>query len=173
MTTTTDVVVAGGGHNSLVTAAYLAKAGYECIVLEARSVPGGGAVTEELLIPGYRFDTCSTGHTLLQANPLIRDDELGLVSKYGLSYVDPDPVAHVAFPDGESLTMWLDLDRTCAEIARFSEADAASYRRLLTEYDEIKSIVGATRFRPVGYGPSAEEALAGHPGAGFGCGEWS
>jgi len=166
MTTTTDVVVAGGGHNSLVTAAYLAKAGYECIVLEARSVPGGGAVTEELLIPGYRFDTCSTGHTLLQANPLIRDDELGLVSKYGLSYVDPDPVAHVAFPDGESLTMWLDLDRTCAEIARFSEADAASYRRLLTEYDEIKSIVGATRFRPVGYGPSAEEALAGHPRRG-------
>lgn len=74
MTTTTDVVVAGGGHNSLVTAAYLAKAGYECIVLEARSVPGGGAVTEELLLPGYRFDTCSTGHTLLQANPLIRDE---------------------------------------------------------------------------------------------------
>lgn len=166
MTTTTDVVVAGGGHNSLVTAAYLAKAGYECIVLEARSAPGGGAVSEELLLPGYRFDTCSTGHTLLQANPLIRDDELGLVSRYGLSYIDPDPVNHLAFPDGESLTMWLDLDKTCAEIARFSEKDADSYRRLVVEYDEVKSLIGAARFRPIGRGPTAEEALADHPRRG-------
>jgi phytoene dehydrogenase-like protein len=166
MATTTDVVIAGGGHNSLITAAYLAKAGYECVILEARSAPGGGAVTEELLLPGYRFDTCSTGHTLLQANPLIRDDELGLVSKYGLTYVDPDPVNHLAFPDGESLTMWLDLDRTCGEIARFSEKDADSYRRLVTEYDDVKSILGAARFRPIGRGPSAEEALAEHPRRG-------
>jgi phytoene dehydrogenase-like protein len=166
MTTTTDVVVAGGGHNSLITAAYLARAGYECVVLEARSAPGGGAVTEELLLPGYRFDTCSTGHTLLQANPLIRDDELGLVADYGLSYVDPDPVTLVAFPDGETLTMWLDLDRTCAEIARFSERDADAYRRLVVEYDEVKSLIGAGRFRPVGRGPSVEKTLADHPRGG-------
>lgn len=86
--------------------------------------------------------------------------------KYGLSYVDPDPVAHVVFPDGEYLTMWLELDRTCAEIARVSETDAMSYRRLLAEYDEIKAIVGPTRFRSVGYGPSAQEALADHPRRG-------
>lgn len=66
MTTTADVVVAGGGHNSLITAAYLAKAGLECVVLDAGPVLGGGAVTEELLLPGHKIDTCSTGHTLIR-----------------------------------------------------------------------------------------------------------
>ena len=117
MSETFDVVVAGGGHNSLVTAAYLAKAGYEVCVLEARELAGGGAVTEELTLPGYLFDSCSTGHTLLQPNPLMRDDELGLKSEYGLEYISPDPIAHVVFPDGESFTHWLDLDRTCATLS--------------------------------------------------------
>ena len=65
MPDTYDVVVAGAGHNSLVTAVYLAKAGYEVCVLEARELAGGGAVSEELVLPGYLFDSCSTGHTLL------------------------------------------------------------------------------------------------------------
>ena len=56
-------------------------------------------------------------------------DELGLLGKYGLKYVSPDPVAHVAFPDGRHLTTWLDVERTCDEIARYSKADAASLSR--------------------------------------------
>ena len=52
MSETADIVVAGGGHNSLITAAYLAKAGHECLAPDARPIPGGGAATEELLIPG-------------------------------------------------------------------------------------------------------------------------
>jgi phytoene dehydrogenase-like protein len=154
-----DIVVAGAGHNSLITAAYLAKAGYECVVLDARAIPGGGAATEELLMPGYRIDSCSTGHTLIQVNPLLAADELGLKADYGLEYVDPDPVGHVAFPDGEQLTMWLDLERTCAEIARFSERDAGAYRRLIDEYDEVKGAFGRARFTPLGFGPSLEEML--------------
>src|SRR5438876_1359372 len=138
MSETADVVVAGGGHNSLVTAAYLAKAGLEVLVLDARREAGGGAASEELLLPGYLIDSCSTGHTLIQPNPLLRDDELGLKADYGLHYVSPDPVAHVVFPDGESLTHWLDLDRTCDELARFSRHHAGSSRRLLREYDETK-----------------------------------
>ena len=121
MTRTADVVVAGGGHNSLITAAYLARAGYECLVLDARPIPGGGAATEELLGEGYRIDSCSTGHTIIRLNPLLTQDELGLHADYGLEYFEPDPVGHVAFPDGEQLTMWLDLERTCAEIERFSQ----------------------------------------------------
>ena len=58
--TTADIVVAGAGHNSLIAAAYLAKAGYECAILDARPEPGGGAETEELVLPGFRFDSCST-----------------------------------------------------------------------------------------------------------------
>jgi phytoene dehydrogenase-like protein len=158
-----DIVVAGGGHNSLITAAYLAKAGYDVLVLEANEVLGGGAATEELTIPGFRFDSCSTGHTLLQPNPLLRDDELGLKSVYGLEYVNPDPIAHVVFPDGESFTHWLDLDRTCDEIARFSHRDAASYRRNLAEFVEVRDAVGRYRFNPIGYVPSLDEQLADRP----------
>lgn len=102
MTTTTDFVVAGGGHNSLITAAYLAKAGYEVVVLDARAEPGGGAATEEILLPGFWFDTCSTGHTMIQVNPLLARDELGLISEHGLQYVSPDPVAHVVFQIGRA-----------------------------------------------------------------------
>src|SRR5918994_1734801 len=134
MSVTADVVVAGAGHNSLITAAYLARAGYECLVLDARPIPGGGAATEQLLGPEYRIDSCSTGHTIIRVNPLLTGDELGLHADYGLEYFEPDPVGHVAFPDGEQLTMWLDLDRTCDEIARFSKRDAEAYRRMIAEY---------------------------------------
>jgi len=158
-----DIVVAGGGHNSLITAAYLAKAGYEVVVLEAREAVGGGAVTEELTIPGFRFDSCSTGHTLIQPNPLLRNDELGLKREYGLEYVSPDPVAHVVFPDGESFTHWLDLDRACEEIARFSRRDSAAYRRNLAEFAEVREAVGRYRFNPIGYVPSLEEQLRDRP----------
>src|ERR671922_258046 len=88
-----DIVVAGAGHNSLVTAAYLAASGRTVVVLESRAVPGGGAATEELLGPGYLIDTCSTGHTLIQTNPLLLHDELGLKERYGLEYIVPDPLA--------------------------------------------------------------------------------
>lgn len=163
MTTTADVIIAGAGHNSLITAAYLAKAGYECLILEANAIPGGGAVTEELLGPGAWVDTCSTGHTLILLNPLIKDDELGLVADYGLNYAEPDPVEQVALPDDESLTMWLDINKTHAEIARFSQRDADTYVRMIDEYNDVKQIIGAARFRPVGYGPNVEEQLAQLP----------
>jgi phytoene dehydrogenase-like protein len=163
MDTSADIVVAGAGHNSLVAACYLAKAGYRCLVLDARHIPGGGAATEELLLPGFGIDTCATGHTLIRVNPLLTRDELGLIADYGLRYIDPDPVAHVAFPDGQHFTMWLDRDRTAAEISRFSAADAAAYLRMLDEYDEVKSIFSASQFTPVGFGPSVDARLAEHP----------
>src|SRR3981081_2085533 len=99
MTQKADIVGAGAGHNSLITAAYLARAGFSCIVLDARPIPGGGAATEEPLLPGYLVDTCSPAHALIRANPLLTRDELGLHGRYGLTYVEPDPVAHLAFPD--------------------------------------------------------------------------
>jgi phytoene dehydrogenase-like protein len=163
MADTVDFVVAGGGHNSLITAAYLAKAGYSVTVIDARSEAGGGAATEEVLLPGFHFDTCSTGHTLIQTNPVLANDELGIYSEYGLTYIDPDPVAHVVFPDGEHFTLFLDLDQTIDEISRFSPKDAATYLRMLDEFESIKSVYGNWRFTPVGYGPSLDEALATAP----------
>jgi phytoene dehydrogenase-like protein len=73
-------------------------------------------------------------------------------------------VAHVVFPDGESLTMWLDVERTCEEIAYFSPDDAGAYRRLLAEYDAVKDAFTRYRFTPVGFGPSLEEMLGERPG---------
>ena len=80
-----DFVIAGAGHNSLVTACYLAAAGQSCVVIDARDIPGGGAATEETLGPGFAIDTCSTGHTLILQNLIIRLDELGLVARHGLT----------------------------------------------------------------------------------------
>jgi phytoene dehydrogenase-like protein len=160
-----DVVVAGAGHNSLIAAAYLTRARHRCLVLDARPVAGGGVASEELLLPGFKLDSCSTGHTLIQTNPVLAADELGLIAEHGLEYIEPDPVAHVVFPDGESVTMWRDLERTCEEIARFSRADADSYRSLLAEYDAVKDVFSRQRFTPVGFGPNFDEMLANRRGA--------
>jgi phytoene dehydrogenase-like protein len=164
---TADIVVAGAGHNSLITAAYLAKAGYQCLVLDARDIPGGGTSTEQPLGPDYRIDSCATGHTLIRVNPVVSMDELGLIADYGLTYLEPDPVAHVVFPDGEQFTQWLDLDRTLAEIARFSPHDADAYARALADYHEVAQLIGRARLRPHGMGASAEQELSTHPRGGI------
>ena len=159
-----DIVVAGAGHNSLITAAYLAKAGYRCLVLEGRPEVGGGVKTAQLTLRGFHDDVCSTAHSGIQANPLLRNDELRL-RDYGLEYITPDPIFHVVFGDGASLTQWRDLDRTAAEFAKFSQKDAAAYRRMLAEFDQVKTAFGAASFNPIGFGPSLIERLAKVPRA--------
>lgn len=129
-----DVVVAGAGHNSLIAAAYLARAGFEVIVLEARDIIGGNTVTEELTLPGFKHDSCSSAHVLIQSNPLLRNDELEL-GRYGLRYIYTDPAVVMPFEDGSSLTMWRDPQRTAAEIARYSKPDALAYLKLLAQWD--------------------------------------
>lgn len=157
-----DIVVAGAGHNSLITAAYLAKAGYRCLVLEGRPTVGGGVKTAELTLRGFNDDACSTAHYLIQANPLLRDDELKL-GEYGLQYIDPDPILHMPFPDGSSITQWRDLDRSAAEFAKFSKKDAAAYRRFVAEFESVKPIFDTVTFAPVGFGKPLNERLAEHP----------
>jgi len=132
----TDVVVIGAGHNALVAAAYLAKAGLAVTVLEAREVIGGGTVTEELTAPGFRHDTFSSGHPWLVTNPLFAADELGLF-RNGLSYVGNDPVLVVPFRDGESVTIWRDRRRTAAGIERFSRRDAAAWLELYEDWGTL------------------------------------
>src|SRR5579872_7273767 len=131
-----DVVVAGAGHNSLITAAYLAKAGFRVVVLEGRPTVGGGVKSAQLTLRGFIHDTCSSAHNGMQENPLIRDNELNL-GEYGLEYIFPDPVFHMPFLDGAYITQWRDLDRTCDEFAKYSKKDADTYRRMFKESEKI------------------------------------
>ena len=129
-----DFVFAGAGHNSLICAAYLAKGGYRVLVLEGRPTIGGGTKTAEVCMPGFREDLCSSVHSGISNNPLIRNNELNL-RDYGYGeYIDPDPVMHMPFADGASITVWRDLDRTCETISRFSKKDAETFRRMVAEY---------------------------------------
>jgi len=109
---TYDILAMGAGHNGLVAAAYLAKAGKKVLVLERKPWPGGGVVTREMNSPGYRHDEHSSVHIMIQGNPMIRDDELGLIAKFGLKYQYNTPYAMI-FADGRTLIAHKDLDRTC------------------------------------------------------------
>lgn len=126
-----DVVCMGAGHNGLVTAAYLAKAGKRVLVLEAKEFVGGGVVTRELTLPGFRHDQHSTAHIMLTGNPMIQADELGLFAKFGLRYHYADVPYATIFSDQTSLITHRDVDKTCESIARISPHDAESYRRFV------------------------------------------
>jgi phytoene dehydrogenase-like protein len=130
-----DVVVIGAGHNGLICAAYLAQAGLQVCVVEAQNVVGGNTVTEELTLPGYLHDSCSSAHVLIQSNPVIRDDELGLLSTYGLRYLHTDPAVVLPLPSGDAVTVHRDLDATVQEVARFSRSDAEELRAMMREWD--------------------------------------
>jgi phytoene dehydrogenase-like protein len=130
-----DVVVLGAGHNGLVCAGYLAEAGLQVLVLEARPLIGGNTVTEELTLPGFAHDSCSSAHVLIQSNPLLADDELGLLSHWGLEYVHTDPAVVLPQPNGDTLVMHRDLEATVDEIGRWSPPDAAAFRKLIEEWN--------------------------------------
>ena len=120
-----DAVFVGGGHNALTCAAYLAKAGKRVLVLEARSVAGGGCATEEVAAPGFRHNFHSNFHGVIHMGPVYRELEL---ERYGARYVWPEnQFAHV-FPDGRAIVLSRSVEQTAERIARFSRADADTFR---------------------------------------------
>ena len=117
-----DAIIIGAGHNGLVTAGYLARAGLKVLVLENRDLVGGACVTEEIW-PGFRVSTAAYLCSLLQQRVI---DDLEL-TKFGY-YVEPkDPAFFSPFPDGRYFFMWQDRRRTVEEIAKFSKKDAERY----------------------------------------------
>jgi len=119
-----DCLIIGGGHNGLVCAAYLAKAGRKVCVLERRHVLGGCAATEELW-PGYKVSTAAYVISLFQTQ-IIRDLQL---KKHGLKILPRSPSSFTPLPDGRSLTMGPEPGLNQREISKFSMRDATAYPR--------------------------------------------
>ncbi|MEQ8693554.1 MAG: NAD(P)-binding protein, partial [Pseudomonadales bacterium] len=122
-----DVVVVGGGSNSLVAAAYMAKAGNSVLILEKNNQCGGGVVSIEIA-PGFINDPHASGYYVCLANPAISHDELGLLSQHGLEFKYWKAGFATIFDDNSNITAYGDLDKTCEDIAKFSQKDAETYR---------------------------------------------
>ncbi len=131
-----DVIIIGAGHNSLVAAGYLAKAGRRVVVLEKRSVIGGVATTEESF-PGFKISPCAD--TAGYLSDVVKAD-LKLDSQ--VEIISLDPIASSPEPDGTHLTIWRDTARTVKEIERFSPADAAKYPAFVKRMSKIAGVVG-------------------------------
>src|SRR6266852_2828235 len=131
-----DAIIIGAGHNGLVTAAYLAGAGRTVLVLEARELVGGCAVTEEVW-PGYRVSTGAYLTSLLQER-IIRELEL---PRFGYRVDAKDPAFFSAFPDDRYLFMWQDREKTLGEIAKFSQRDAEAFPAYEHHLERLSEVV--------------------------------
>lgn len=146
-----DAIIVGGGHNGLVTAAYLAKAGKKVLVLEKRHVVGGAAVSEELY-PGFKFSVCSYVVSLFRPS-IIRDLEL---PKYGMEII-PLETAYSPAVDGPGLCRWPDPHRSRREISRYSAKDAETYPEFGLAMSQmarfVKDIIDAPAPDPTSFSP--------------------
>lgn len=143
-----EVIVVGGGHNSLTAAAYMAAAGMKVLVLDKNPIPGGGVVSREITAPGYVNDTHSGQMVLIMANPLIANDELGLKSKFGLKFSQPDVGHATVFDDNTYLCTDFSVDKTCESIAKFSSRDAEAYRGLVKQAEAMSDLFVTGLFKP-------------------------
>jgi phytoene dehydrogenase-like protein len=131
-----DIVIIGGGHNGLVTAFYLAKAGFKPLVLERRNQVGGAAVTEEFH-PGFRSSVLAHSAGPLRPD-IVRDMQL---EKHGLKFIMPEVDVTALSPDGRALILYRDLNRAAQEITKLSAADASKYREFHAALEKTSRVI--------------------------------
>lgn len=131
-----DMVIIGGGHNGLVTAFYLARAGFKPLVLERGAQVGGAAVTDEFH-PGFR---CSTlAHTAGPIRPDVFADMQ--LEKHGLKMITPDVSVTALSPDGRALSLYQETNKSAEEIAKFSQKDATKYAEFAQSLGKISKVI--------------------------------
>ncbi|MBI3505093.1 MAG: NAD(P)/FAD-dependent oxidoreductase [Proteobacteria bacterium] len=147
-----DAVIIGGGHNGLVCAAYLAKAGRKVLVLEKRHVLGGAAVTEEVY-PGFKYSVCSYVVSLLRPH-IIRDL---MLPKFGLEILPLD-CSFLPLPNGDSLARWGDSEKSRREVSRFSQHDAEVYpefsKAMMQMARFVKPMIDSVAPEPTSFNPA-------------------
>ncbi len=131
-----DAIIIGAGHNGLVAAGYLARAGKRVLVLEQRDCVGGACTLEEPF-PGFTMSPCAYVVSLLRPE-IIRDLEL---HKYGFDAYVKDPQMFVPFLDGEHLFLRASTEKTVADIRRLSPHDAEAYPKFLDFFDRVSAIL--------------------------------
>jgi len=134
-----DAIVVGAGHNGLVTACYLARAGLSVLVLERRYLVGGACVTEEVF-PGFKVSTAAYVNSLFRGE-IVRD--LGL-ARYGFEVLARQPSSFTPLPDGRSLLLGSDAKLNRGEISKFSARDAERYPQYEAMLDRVAAFVEPT-----------------------------
>jgi phytoene dehydrogenase-like protein len=130
-----DAIVIGAGHNGLVCANYLQKAGFSVAVFERRPIVGGAVCTEEMF-PGCKVDVGSSVHIMVHQTGIV--DELNL-REYGLEYCEMDPWATYPLPDGSgrAICFHKSLEETVESIAAVAPEDAAAYRTFIERWTPV------------------------------------
>ncbi len=125
-----DVIIIGAGHNALISAAYLAQAGYKVRVFERRPLVGG-AVSSSELVPGYQFDLGGSAHILIRLTPIVEELQL---ERFGLEYLELDPLFFAPFEDGSHLTIYRDIDRTVDALELAIPGEGKAYKQFYDDW---------------------------------------
>jgi phytoene dehydrogenase-like protein len=151
-----DAIVIGGGHNGLVAAIALARAGWSLLVLEQGDGLGGAVTSSEITLPGFVHDLYSTNQNTFRGGPVYA--ELGAeLERHGLRYASSDKPFASAFPDGRVLKVYRDADRTLAGLREHDAGDAAGWEELQGLFDRFSPSIFEVFGSPL---PSAKAAAA-------------
>jgi phytoene dehydrogenase-like protein len=134
-----DAIIIGAGHNGLVTACYLARAGWKVLVLERRHVVGGACVTEEVF-PGFKVSTAAYVNSLFRKE-IIRDLRL---AEHGFAVLERNPSSFSPFADGRYLLLGPDAALNRREIAKFSTRDAENYPKYEAMLERVADVLEPT-----------------------------